>query len=173
MYRFGHTRCLIFHHFSAADAQFKMGVQVLWRWVDEDRAADYQPFCVVVMTGTVAMGAVDPLYSLSDFCAEQGLWFHIKETMGVFSVLDPQKAHLIAGMDRADTFAMDPHKRLGIVIDCICAVVKNGQLLFDTFNLVLPYIHLKQEEERSFDELPGFAEYLFQQMQRSLALKLD
>jgi aromatic-L-amino-acid decarboxylase len=90
--------------------------------------------------------------------------------MGAFGILDPERTHLYAGLERAHSLALDPHKWFAVPIDCSCAIVRDGNLLRETFSLVPPY--LRMEEGKGFGGLPGFAEYGFKQTQRNLALKL-
>ena len=125
---------------------------------------------MVGSAGTVNTGAVDPLDELADFCAEQGLWLHVDGAYGAFGILDPNVSHLYTGLERADSVALDPHKWLATPIECSCAIVRQGDLLRETFSLVPPY--LRTEPEKGFGGLPWFAEYGFQQTRRFNALKL-
>ena len=125
---------------------------------------------MVGSAGTVNTGAVDPLDELADFCAEQGLWLHVDGAYGAFGILDPNVSHLYTGLERADSVALDPHKWLATPIECSCAIVRQGDLLRETFSLVPPY--LRTEPDKGFGGMPWFAEYGFQQTRRFNALKL-
>src|SRR6266487_2362839 len=152
------------------DAWYKMDLHALREAVTADHNAGLRPFCVVGSSGTVNTGAVDPLNELADFCAEQGLWLHVDGAYGAFGILDPNVSHLYTGLERADSVALDPHKWLAVPIECSCAIVRQGNLLRETFSLVPPY--LQTEPEKGFGGLPWFAEYGFQQTRRFNALKL-
>jgi aromatic-L-amino-acid decarboxylase len=130
-----------------------------------DRHAGQYPFCVVGSAGTVNTGAVDPFDELADFCEDQGLWLHLDGAYGAFGILDPNVSHLYTGLERADSVALDPHKWLAAPIECSCAIVRQGNLLRETFSLVPPY--LRTEPDKGFGGLPWFAEYGFQQTRRS------
>ena len=125
---------------------------------------------MVGSAGTVNTGAVDPLDELADFCAEQGLWLHVDGAYGAFGILDPNVSHLYTGLERANSVALDPHKWLATPIECSCAIVRQGDLLRETFSLVPPY--LRTEPDKGIGGLPWFAEYGFQQTRRFNALKL-
>jgi aromatic-L-amino-acid decarboxylase len=157
-------------HIVPADDDYRMDVQALASMVAQDRKAGLRPFCVAATAGTVSTGAIDPLEDLASFCEEQGLWLHVDGAMGAFGILDPERTHLYAGLERAHSLALDPHKWFAVPIDCSCAIVRDGNLLRETFSLVPPY--LRMEEGKGFGGLPGFAEYGFKQTQRNLALKL-
>jgi len=152
------------------DASFKMRLDALYTAVEKDRAEGLLPFCVAASAGTVNTGAVDPLDDLADFCSEQDLWLHVDGAYGAFGILDPQVSPLFSGLERADSVALDPHKWLATPIECSCAIVREGELLRETFSLVPPY--LRTEPGKGFGGLPWFSEYGFQQTRRFNALKL-
>ena len=152
------------------DERYKMDVPALRKAVMTDRKEGLRPFCVVGSAGTVNTGAIDPLDELADFCAEQGLWLHVDGAYGAFGILDPNVSHLYTGLERVDSVALDPHKWLATPIECSCAIVRQGDLLRETFSLVPPY--LQTEPDKGIGGLPWFAEYGFQQTRRFNALKL-
>ena len=152
------------------DEQFKMDLHALRKAIMTDRKEGRRPFCVVGSAGTINTGAVDPLDELADFCAEEGLWLHVDGAYGAFGILDPNISHLFTGLERANSVALDPHKWLAAPIECSCAIVRQGDLLRETFSLVPPY--LRMEPDKGIGGLPWFAEYGFQQTRRFNALKL-
>ena len=153
-----------------ADEAFRMDVAALRAAIAADRAAGLRPFCVVATAGTVSTGAIDPFAAIADLCAEEGLWLHVDGAIGAVGLLDPALAPRYAGMARADSLALDPHKWLSVPVECGCALVRDGALLRDAFSLVPPYV--RTEEGKGFGGLPWFAEYGFQQTRGFRALKL-
>jgi glutamate/tyrosine decarboxylase-like PLP-dependent enzyme len=152
------------------DGDFRMDVGALRRAIAADRAAGLRPFCVAASAGTVNTGAIDPLDALADLCAAERLWLHVDGAYGAVGVLDPAMAPRYAGIERADSLALDPHKWLSVPVECGCVFVRDGALLRDTFSLVPPY--LRTEEGKGFGGLPWFSEYGFQQSRGFRALKL-
>ncbi len=152
------------------DVRFKMDVSALRAAIAADRKAGLRPFCVVASAGTVNTGAVDPLDTLADLCAAEGLWLHVDGAYGAFGILDPSVAHLYTGLDRADSVVLDPHTWLAVPSECSCAIIRQGRLLRETFSLVCPY--LRTEPDKELGGLPWFSEYGFQQTRRFNALKL-
>ena len=73
---------------------------------------------------------------------QEGLWLHVDGAYGGFGVLDPRLAHWYAGLERADSVALDPHKWLAVAIGCSCALVRQGSLLQDTYKLIPSYLSL-------------------------------
>jgi aromatic-L-amino-acid/L-tryptophan decarboxylase len=121
---------------------FRMDLADLRASVAADRRAGHRPFLVAANAGSVTTGAIDPLGELSEFCREEGLWLHVDGAYGGFGVLDPRLAHLYTGLDRADSVALDPHKWLAVAIGCSCVMVRQGQLLQDTYKLIPSYLKL-------------------------------
>jgi glutamate/tyrosine decarboxylase-like PLP-dependent enzyme len=152
------------------DADLRMDVEALRQAVARDRAAGRRPFCVAASAGTVNTGAIDPLDRLADLCRAEGLWLHVDGAYGAIGAADPTLASRYAGIERADSVALDPHKWLSVPVECGCALVRDGQLLRDTWSLVPPY--LRTEEGKGFGGLPWYSEYGFQQTRGFRALKL-
>jgi aromatic-L-amino-acid decarboxylase len=61
---------------------------------------------------------------------------------GGFGALDSRLAPSYAGMELADSIAIDPHKWMAVAIGCSCAMVRRGELLQETFKLVPSYLSL-------------------------------
>ncbi len=142
------------------DRAYAMDMAALRTAVAVDRAAGHRPFCVVGSAGTVNTGAIDPLDRIADFCAEQHLWFHIDGAYGALGVVDPAVAPRFAGMARADSLALDPHKWLSVPIACGCALIRDRALQREAFSFVAPYIDI--ERIAGSDELPLPFEYGFE-----------
>jgi glutamate/tyrosine decarboxylase-like PLP-dependent enzyme len=156
--------------FVPVDDAFRLDVSALGAAVAADRARGLRPFCAVASAGTVNTGAIDPLARVADVCAGEGLWLHVDGALGGFGVLDPDMAGCYAGIERADSVAIDPHKWLAVPYECGCVLVRDGDLLRDTFSLVPPY--LRTEEGKGIGGMPWYAEYGVQQTRGFRALKL-
>ena len=152
------------------DGDFRMDVGALRGAIARDRAAGRRPFCVAASAGTVNTGAIDPLDEVATLCQAEGLWFHVDGAYGALGVADPVLAARYAGLARADSLALDPHKWLSVPVECGCALVRDGRLLRDAWSLVPPY--LRTEENKGFGGLPWYSEYGFQQTRGFRALKL-
>ncbi|MEU9128006.1 pyridoxal-dependent decarboxylase [Kitasatospora sp. NPDC048540] len=151
----------------ATDHEGRLDTAALRAAVAEDRAAGRLPFLVVASAGTVGTGAVDAFHPIADLCAEEDLWLHVDGAYGAFGVLDPAIAHRYAGMDRADSLALDPHKWLGVPVDCGCALVRDTEALRSTFSLVPSYLR-----DDAAGELGWFSEYGMEQTRPFRSLKV-
>ncbi|MDH6579308.1 pyridoxal-dependent decarboxylase [Kitasatospora sp. MAP5-34] len=150
-----------------SDSDGRLDVTALAAVVAEDRAAGLLPFLVVASAGTVGTGAVDAFDPIADLCAAERLWLHVDGAYGAFGVLDPVIAHRYAGMDRADSLALDPHKWLGVPVDCGCALVRDTDELRGTFSLVPSYLR-----DEAAGALGWFSEYGLEQTRPFRSLKV-
>jgi aromatic-L-amino-acid/L-tryptophan decarboxylase len=126
----------------AVGEDFRMDLADLRAAVAADRRAGHRPFLVAANAGSVKTGAIDPLGEFAEFCRQEGLWLHVDGAYGGFGVLDPRLARQYAGLELADSVALDPHKWLAVAIGCSCAMVREGPLLQDTYKLIPSYLRL-------------------------------
>jgi glutamate/tyrosine decarboxylase-like PLP-dependent enzyme len=134
----------------------------------EDRAAGRHPWAVVANAGATNTGTVDPLGDLADFCHRQRLWFHVDGAYGWAAVLTPAGKSLLAGIDRADSVTLDPHKWLAQTFEAGGLLVRDGDLLRQAFSLRPEYM---QDVEPGGDEV-NFADHGIALTRRFRALKV-
>jgi glutamate/tyrosine decarboxylase-like PLP-dependent enzyme len=87
-----------------------------------DAAGDDGVFAVVASAGATNAGTVDDLAGVADVCAERGLWLHVDGAYGGAGLLAPSVRPLFDGIERADSFIVDPHKWLFAPYDA-CALL--------------------------------------------------
>jgi glutamate/tyrosine decarboxylase-like PLP-dependent enzyme len=75
-------------------------------------------FAVVVTAGSTNIGVVDDVAGAADVAAELGVWMHVDGAYGGAALLADSARHLFAGVDRADSLVVDPHKWLFAPFDC-------------------------------------------------------
>jgi Pyridoxal-dependent decarboxylase conserved domain/Cyclic nucleotide-binding domain len=93
-----------------------------------------------VSAGSTNTGAVDPLADLADVCAAEELWLHVDAAYGGFAALTAQGRAALAGIDRADSVTLDPHKWLYQPMECGCVLVRGGARLERTFAIHPDYL---------------------------------
>ena len=96
-----------------ADAQGRMLPGAL----REAIAAGDGPAIVCAQAGNVNTGAFDPLDEIADIAEEAGAWLHIDGAFGLWAAASPAHRHLVAGSERADSWAVDAHKWLNVPYD--------------------------------------------------------
>jgi aromatic-L-amino-acid decarboxylase len=133
------------------DERFRMRPELLERAIAADRAAGVTPAAAVGTAGTTANGAVDPLAEIADICAREGLWFHVDGAYGAPAVLADDLRPQLAGIERADSIAVDPHKWLYAPTQVSFVLLRDMQRLADSFAMEASYIWLPEEERRGVD----------------------
>src|SRR5215470_9881557 len=110
--------------------------------VRTDRRAGRIPIAVCANAGSTNTGAVDPLDDLADVCAAEQLWLHVDAAYGGFAALTPKGRALLAGIERADSVTVDPHKWLFQPFECGGVLVRDGARLARTFAIHPDYLDL-------------------------------
>ena len=118
----------------ACDERQRVRVDLLREKIRDDLREGFRPFCVVGSAGTVNTGVVDPLSELAAIAAEFDLWFHVDGAYGAPGILDERKQHLFAGLERADSVSLDPHKWLYVPVDAGCLLFHNDAAAKATFS---------------------------------------
>lgn len=95
-----------------SDEQFRMRPDALREMIAADREAGLSPFLLVASSGTTNTGAIDPLRELADIAQAEDLWFHVDAAYGGFFMLSESCRSKLAGIERADSVVLDPHKGL-------------------------------------------------------------
>jgi aromatic-L-amino-acid/L-tryptophan decarboxylase len=130
----------------AVDDRFKMRVDDLIAKIGADLEAGYVPFCVVGNAGTVDTGAVDPLLDIREVANRFRLWMHVDGSYGAFAILAQSARKLFAGMEQADSIALDPHKWLYLPVDVGCVIYRNPEIARATFAHEAEYTRMFGEE---------------------------
>ncbi len=75
------------------------------------------PTIVCLQAGNVNTGAIDPIDAICRKVRAEGVWVHIDGAFGLWAAASPSRAHLLAGIERADSWATDAHKWLNVPYD--------------------------------------------------------
>jgi glutamate/tyrosine decarboxylase-like PLP-dependent enzyme len=75
------------------------------------------PAIVCAQVGDVNSGAVDPVGRICDLGHEAGAWVHVDGAFGLWAAASPALRPLLAGVERADSWATDAHKWLNVPYD--------------------------------------------------------
>jgi L-2,4-diaminobutyrate decarboxylase len=89
---------------------------------DLDATDRERVFAVVATGGTTNLGIIDELDAAADTAQELGAWCHIDAAYGGAALVAPSVRHRFSGIERADSFIVDPHKWLFAPFDA-CALV--------------------------------------------------
>jgi len=150
------------------DAAFRLPVDRLADAIARDRAQGLIPLMIVANGGTTNTGAVDPLGPLADLAAREGIWLHVDAAYGGFSVLADDGRRALAGLERADSVTLDPHKWLYVPFECGCVMAREPTRLKAAFQIYPDYL---KDAESDGDEI-NFADYGEQLTRYARALKV-
>ena len=128
----------------ASDDHQRMRIDALEAAIKEDRANGLQPACVIGTAGTTNTGAIDDLTAIADICERISIWFHVDGCIGGVMRLAPDHAHLVAGIERAGSVAIDPHKWLHTPFEAGAVLIKDPEAHFATFEMHGPYLQLQE-----------------------------
>lgn len=97
------------------------------------------------------IGAFDPLNDIADVCEKHNVWLHVDAAHGGAACFSDRYRHLIAGLERADSFICDAHKMMFVPALCAFVFYKDKAHRFEAFRQDAPYL---------FDpSAPGLADF--------------
>lgn len=101
---------------------------------------------VVCTSGTTNAGIIDDLDGVGALAEERGWWFHVDGAYGGAGVLVPSLKPKYAGIERADSFIVDPHKWMFTPFDCCALVYKRPELARRTHTQDASYLDVIRDQ---------------------------
>ncbi len=151
------------------DAANCMDMAALERAIREDRDAGAKPIMVIATAGDVSTGAVDDFGAIAAICKRYDCWFHIDGAYGIPAAIIPELKSLFAGIEEADSIAIDPHKWLYSPLEAGCTLVKDPNHLIETYSSHPVYYNFSHDEG---SPTTNFYEYGLQNSRGFRALKV-
>lgn len=102
---------------------------------------------VCMQAGNVNTGAFDPIAETCDRAHETGAWVHVDGAFGLWVAADPERAHLLAGAERADSWATDAHKWLNVPYDCGLVFCREASYLSAAMSASAAYLMEGEKRE--------------------------
>jgi len=119
------------------DGQARIDLGDLERALDEPTDG---PTIVILSAGNVNTGSFDPLAEAIDLAHDRGAWVHVDGAFGLWAAASPVHRHLVAGVERADSWASDAHKWLNVPYDCGIAIVSRPEALHAAMGITAAYL---------------------------------
>ena len=88
-------------------------------------ARDERICAVVASAGATNSGVIDDLAGVADVCARRDVWLHVDAAYGGAALCVPELAARFAGIERADSLVIDPHKWLFAPLDCAALLYRD------------------------------------------------
>ncbi len=142
----GLKECVLRH--LPLDEQYRIIPEEFERQLLLDKKNKLNPFLVIASAGTTDTGAVDPLSTIGDIAAKHGLWYHIDAAYGGFFVLTSEGKKKLAGIEKSDSVAIDPHKGLFLPYGLGVVLVKDKKQLHAAHYYQANYM----QDAQGFDE---------------------
>jgi aromatic-L-amino-acid/L-tryptophan decarboxylase len=135
-------------NFSVAKAARLVGLECRALPVDEAFrlradavAAEIEGAAAVVATaGTTSTTSVDPIPAIADLCERAGAWLHVDAAYAGSAAVCDEHRWALAGVERADSVVVNPHKWLFVPIDCSCLWTRRPEAFFGAFSATPEYM---------------------------------
>jgi len=116
------------------------------------------PVIVCAQVGHINTGAVDPVGDICDAAHEAGAWVHVDGAFGLWAAASPRLRPLLAGVERADSWATDAHKWLNVPYDSGLAICAHPDAHRAAMGIHASYlIHGTGDERDALDYNPEFS----------------
>jgi glutamate/tyrosine decarboxylase-like PLP-dependent enzyme len=112
------------------------------------------PAIVCAQAGNVNTGATDPLPEICDRAEAAGAWVHVDGAFGLWASAAPERARLVRGVERADSWATDAHKWLNVPYDSGIAFVREPEALRGAMATTAEYLPTETPERNPCDYTP-------------------
>jgi glutamate/tyrosine decarboxylase-like PLP-dependent enzyme len=106
------------------------------------------PSIVIAQAGQVNTGAFDAFPEIVALVERAGGWLHVDAAFGLWARASPKTRHLTAGIEGADSWAVDGHKWLQTPYDSGYAIVRDEVAHRRALTIAASYLPLAAEGER-------------------------
>ena len=149
------------------DDRFRMRGDLLGEAIARDVAAGALPLACVATVGTTGVASVDPVPEIAAICKSHRVWLHIDAAYAGVAAILPERRDVLAGVQGADSFVVNPHKWLFTPCDCSVLYLRQPEVLRRAFSLVPEYLTTRED-----DDVVNYMNYGVQLGRRFRALKL-
>lgn len=149
------------------DDDHRLSITAFDRTVETLREAGKRPFAVFATAGTTDFGSIDPLEALSDRASELDCWFHVDAAWGGALALSDTYDEKLAGIQAADSIAVDFHKLFYQPISCGVVLVAD-ETAYDLIDRNAAYLNPESDD---VEGVPNLVSKSVQTTRRFDALK--
>jgi glutamate/tyrosine decarboxylase-like PLP-dependent enzyme len=112
-----------------------------------------KPAILIATAGDVNTGDFDPLVEMAELARAHDSWLHVYGAFGLFAAASPLTQHLVKGIERADSVAVDGHKWLNVPYESGFAFVRDPILHAGAFSAAAAYLRTEPTERPVFGNL--------------------
>uniref|UniRef100_A0A8D0CXX9 Glutamate decarboxylase 1b n=1 Tax=Sander lucioperca TaxID=283035 RepID=A0A8D0CXX9_SANLU len=100
----------------------------------------YVPLFVNATAGSTVYGAFDPINEIADICEKYNLWLHVDGAWGGGLLMSRKHRHKLAGVERANSVTWNPHKMMGVPLQCSAILVREKGILAGCNSMCAGYL---------------------------------
>ncbi len=119
----------------------QMDAGLLEEMIIADRENGAHPFLINATAGTTVLGSFDDIETLAHIAKKHEIWLHVDGAYGGSVIFSEKHKHLVKGLEKADSFSINPHKMLGTPLSCSMIVTKHKKQLVDSFSQDATYLY--------------------------------
>ncbi|HEV3512743.1 MAG TPA: aspartate aminotransferase family protein [Candidatus Sulfotelmatobacter sp.] len=136
----------------SVDEQFRMEPHALSGALSQLQHQDLLPLVIVATAGTTDSGSIDPLREIAAMAREAGAWLHVDAAYGGALLFSPQHRQKLAGIEYADSIAIDFHKLFWQPIPCSAFLLRDASH-FDSLKMHADYLNPELHEAEGIPNL--------------------
>uniref|UniRef100_A0A8D3D4G4 Glutamate decarboxylase 1b n=1 Tax=Scophthalmus maximus TaxID=52904 RepID=A0A8D3D4G4_SCOMX len=100
----------------------------------------YVPLFVNATAGSTVYGAFDPINEIADICEKYNLWLHVDGAWGGGLLMSRKHRHKLSGVERANSVTWNPHKMMGVPLQCSAILVREKGILAGCNSMCAGYL---------------------------------
>ena len=111
---------------------------------------------IMVVVGSAcstSTGSFDDLTGIGEFCRAKGIWFHVDGAHGAAMAFSEKYRHKVAGIEFADSVAMDFHKMLLTPAIISALIFRDEQKSYQSFRQKADYLWSQSSEDHEWFNL--------------------
>jgi len=138
-------------HAVKADEYGRMIPAELEKSIEASKAKGQTPFFIQATAATTVLGGFDLFGDCCDIAEKHGLWVHVDGAWGASVVLSPTHRHLMAGVERVDSVSWNPHKMMGVPLQCSAFLCRHDEVIMPAHAYGAKYLFQKDKLNTHLD----------------------